>query len=438
MDVTGAYLLDCLDLLNKIKTPVMNSLFYLLSSLLVLFCNYSHGQELNFTITTAHPYLDAPVFATLQNVDFNSGNNYQLVEIINGEKSSPINFQIEKGYTNRIWWILTGKTAKNKERKFKLIPIKESSEKKDLTLRFKKNDKHLTIFKDNTPVLQYNHALTPPPEGESKLYTRSGYIHPIFTPAGFTLTTIHPEDHLHHMGLWNPWTKTEFEGRALDFWNLNKGQGTIQFANFISHYAGSVFTGFKSLHEHIDLTAPTYKGKKVVLNEVWDVRVYKPGEDYTIIDFTSHLNCNSESPFILKEYRYGGFGFRANQYWTNQNSQVVTSAGKTREDADASKARWAIISGETPKGGNAGIIFMSHPANYQHPEPVRVWPPDANGGRGDVFFNFSPTRHSDWFLQPDKVYTLQYRIVVFDGAMDASRAEQYWQNFANQLVVEVE
>jgi len=415
----------------------MKSIFYLLSSLLVLVLNFSYGQESNITITAENRYLDAPVYATLQNIDYNSATNYQLVEIINGEKSPPIDFQIEKGYPNRIWWILSGKTTKNEKRNFKLIPI---SENKDVnsSLSFTKNDKHLTIYKNNTPVLQYNHALTPPPEGKSKLYTRSGYIHPIFTPDGFTLTTIHPEDHIHHMGLWNPWTKTEFEGRSLDFWNLNKGEGTIKFAEFVSHYSGPVFAGFQSLHKHIDLTAPTFKGSEVVLNEVWDVRVYKAGKSYTIIDFVSYLNCNTESSFTLKEYRYGGFGLRANQFWTNKNSKVITSAGKTREDADASKARWAIISGSTPKGANAGIIFMSHPANYQYPEPMRVWPPDANGGRGDVFFNFSPTRHTDWVLQPGQVYALRYRMVVFDGEMETSQAEQFWQNFTNQLMVAVE
>ena len=48
-----------------------------------------------------------------------------------------------------------------------------------------------------------------PPIGVNKLYQKSGYIHPVLSPWGDTLTRIQPPDHFHHYGVWGPWTKTK-------------------------------------------------------------------------------------------------------------------------------------------------------------------------------------------------------------------------------------
>ena len=392
------------------------------------------AQEYTFKVSSSNQ-LNVPVSVELYGINFNPADDWQLKEK-NGAEETNIPFQVEKGYPDRIWWILEATDKQLTKRTF-VFSKNEESGNEPSQLSFEKNDQRLILNKNGQPVLQYNHAVTPPPPGTNPLYARSGYIHPLYAPSGFELTTIHPDDHIHHMGLWNPWTKTKFEGRELDFWNLNKGEGTIKFADYISHFAGPVYAGFKSLHEHVDLTATTTTGSKIALKEVWDVRIYNGPKEYTVIDFISHLNCASESKVLLAEYRYGGFGFRANPYWVPENSSVLTSEGKERKDADASRARWAIVQGATPAGGAAGIVFMSHPANYQHPEPMRVWPLDANNGRGDVFFNFSPTRHSDWLLEPGKSYALRYRMVIFDGKLNAEEAENLWQNFSNPPEVKI-
>ena len=395
--------------------------------------HFIHGQDkriAQFVINAGNSdRYDTPVSVSLEGVSYNTGERYSFREVTN-ENPEEISFQVEKGLNSRIWWILKGRTPKGAERIFELYRA-EPEHKFEDEVKFGKNDTSLILFKNNNAVLQYNHALTAPPEGTSELYTRSAYIHPLYSPDGFMLTAIHPDDHIHHMGIWNPWTKTLFEGREIDFWNLYKGEGTVKFAHYISNYDGPVFSGFKALHEHIDLMAPTYKGSKVALNEVWDVRLYNSGEGYSIIDFISTLNCASDSSVTMKEYRYAGFGYRANPFWTNKNSNVLTSEGKTRKDADATRARWCDVSGLTPENDRAGILFMSHTANYNHPEPMRVWPIDANNGRGDVFFQFCPIRDRDWHLNPGREYVLKYRMYIYDGEITSEKAEQLWQDFTN-------
>ncbi len=60
---------------------------------------------------------------------------------------------------------------------------------------------------------------------------------------------------------------------------------------------------------------------------------------------------------------------------------------------------------------------------------MRMWPPDTNGGISNVFFEFCPIRHQEWVLEPGRVYTLKYRMVVFDGTLDVESAETHWKNF---------
>jgi hypothetical protein len=290
-------------------------------------------------------------------------------------------------------------------------------------------DGTLLLTDHGKKVLQYNYKTVYPPKGVDTVYKRSGFIHPLWSPAGHVLTRINPPDHWHHVGIWNPWTEVSFEGKDVDFWNLVKKQGTVRFSNFISKTEGPLYSGFKALQEHVVLDDPPIKKGKVALDEVWDIRVYNIGTKMWLWDFTSTLNCATPDSVILKEYRYGGFGFRATQDWNNKNSKVLTSAAKTRKDADATRARWCMIDGDVG-GGHSGILFMDHPTNYNFPEPMRVWPENMNG-RGDVFFSFSPTRNMDWALIPNKSYVLKYRMLVYDGTISPQLAEKTWNSFAH-------
>jgi hypothetical protein len=157
-----------------------------------------------------------------------------------------------------------------------------------------------------------------------------------------------------------------------------------------------------------------------------------------MIDYTTSLNSPLKNGIMLDAYRYGGgIGFRATEKWHKDNCTVLTSDNKTRIDADGSFAKWCIVEGESATAaGRSGILFLSHPSNRMHPEPMRVWPLDANGGRGDMYFEFVPIRHDDWKLEPKQNYTLKYRMIVFDGKMDAKTAEMYWNSFAANPKVE--
>jgi len=175
------------------------------------------------------------------------------------------------------------------------------------------------------------------------------------------------------------------------------------------------------------------------MNEILDVRAWNVGKNVWVVDYTTTLNTTLKNGIMLDAYRYGGgIGFRATEKWNKDNCTVLTSDNKTRIDADGSYARWCLVEGESDVNeGRSGILFLSHPANRMHPEPMRVWPLDANNGRGDMYFEFVPIRHDDWKLEPKKDYTLKYRMIIFDGKIDAKTAEMYWNSFAGNPRIEM-
>jgi hypothetical protein len=394
---------------------------------------------LRFTIDTGNvDRIDAPVCFPLDGINYNTDKgSITLSEITKaGEKEIPC--QLETGYSAKLWFILPGITKKSTTREF-IVKFNTLIDTTQIPLKgvtLKKNDKDLNLALNGKAILNYRFGLTNPPDGVDPLYKRSGFIHPHWSPGGEILTRIQAPDHYHHYGIWGPWTKTNIDGREVDFWNLISGQGTVKFGGFVSEYEGLVFGGFQALQNHIDFGA---KGEdQIALNELLDVRAWNTSQAGKIwmVDYTTNINSPLQNGILFEAYRYGGgIGFRATEKWNKNNSSVLTSENKTRVDADGSFARWCIVEGEsaTPDG-RSGILFLSHPSNRKHPEPMRVWPIDQNG-RGDLYFEFVPIRHEDWKINPKQNYTLKYRMIVFDGKMDAASAEMYWNSFASMPAV---
>ncbi|HSH19260.1 MAG TPA: PmoA family protein [Draconibacterium sp.] len=403
----------------------------------ILFSFQLSAQELaKFKVQIEEDRIDAPVSVSLDGINYNTDKgNLVLYEITaSGEKEIPC--QVETGYSARLWFMLKGVSAKNSERQF-VLKLEEKSTAVKSNVSLKKDHKDLSLLVNEKPILNYRFATTYPPDGLSPLYKRSGFIHPLWSPGGEVLTRIQAPDHYHHYGIWGPWTKTTIDDRAVDFWNLIAGEGTVKFAGFLSEAEGAVFSGFKALQQHIDFGA---KGEdQVALNEILDVRAWNIGKGVWMVDYTTSINSPLPNGIMLDAYRYGGgIGFRATEKWHKDNCTVLTSDNKTRIDADGSYAKWCIVEGESATTeGRSGILFMSHPSNRMHPEPIRVWPLDANAGRGDMYFEFVPIRHDDWKLEPKKNYTLKYRMIVFDGKIDAKTAEMYWNSFAKNPQIEI-
>jgi hypothetical protein len=388
-------------------------------------------ELLRFRVVPVKGASYSPVSIPLDRLQLNLDTGRVALFEINGRVETEVPSQLEPGVSPRLWFIFNNRESEKKYLLKKVFYLPG----KDPAVTLKLSEQALTLLKNGKTVLGYNHAMVYPPKGVDTLYKRSGFIHPLSSPGGQVLTRIQAPDHYHHYGIWNPWTETTIDGKKVDFWNLMKGEGTVKFAGFLDAEDGAIYASFKALQEHVYF--PDKGREKLAINEVWDVRVWDvPLQQVAVVDLTSVLNTPLPAGILLDAYRYGGgIGYRATEKWNRNNSTVLTSEGRTRADADGSNARWCMVEGESSvPEGRSGIVFLSHPSNRKHPEPMRVWPLDQNG-RGDVYFEFCPIRHESWKLEPFKNYIQKYRMIVFDGKMSPAEAEAWWKGFAVAPVI---
>ena len=396
----------------------------------IIFQTYAQDL-LTFKVDTgSFDRIDCPVFLniSMSNLDINP-EELQLMEYLdNSRKFVPSQFDKEK---NQLWFILNGFTAKQTSREFVLI--KKNKKKKSQQIEIKKKDGGLLLSFKNNPILKYQYEIVFPPKGIDEKYKKSGFIHPVWSPGGEVLTRIQAPDHYHHYGIWGPWTRTHIGDRQVDFWNLADGQGTVLFKHFTDQTQGDVYTGFVALQEHIDFGASSEN--RIALNEELKIKVWNIGSTNKswLVDYTTTIKSELENGILFDAYRYGGgIGFRATEKWHKDNSTVLTSENNDRLTADGSTAKWVIIEGASKtKEGRSGILFMGFPTNKEFPEPMRVWPINANDGRGDMFFEFCPIRYEEWKIESQKEYNLKYRMLIFDGTLTPKQAEIYWQGFAD-------
>lgn len=282
------------------------------------------------------------------------------------------------------------------------------------------DDKHITVTRGDRRMLQYSRAIVTPPKGAKPSHARSGFIHPVLTPAGRVVTNAFAEKHWHHYGLWFPWRKTEFEGQEVNFWETGGGQGTVRHAKLNGHGNDRYSAWFDVAQEHVALRLKG--GPKTVLNETWRVQAYAT-KDHHLFDIRSAQSTASQSPLAIKKYYYGGFGMRGSAQWEGDAVAFLTSEGKTRKDGNFTAARWTSMSGKLD-GQPAGITIMSHPTNFRHPQKTRLHPKEP-------FFCYAPGMDEPFTIKPGQRYVSQYRFIVHDGEVDAKKMERLWHDYAS-------
>ena len=283
----------------------------------------------------------------------------------------------------------------------------------------------LRIKADGHPVLDYRLRAQAPSPNIKASFLRAGYMHPVYTPGGRVVTGDYPDDHPHQHGIFFAWTKTEFEGRHPDFWNMGDGTGKVELEKLESFKGGPDKALFRARLRHVDLSGPQ---PKTALNEIWEVTVYRtvPGNGmsrYAMFDLVSTQECASTSPLMLPDYRYGGVGIRGNDAWrTKANVSFLTSEGKDRIAGDDTTARWCAIGGRV-EGQLVGLAALGHPSNFRAPQPLRIHPDDP-------YFNFSPSKRGPWEIVPGKPYVSRYRFLVYDGEVRAGELNRLWDDYA--------
>ena len=260
---------------------------------------------------------------------------------------------------------------------------------------------------EGVDVAAYHASPSDVPEGVDPMYARSGFLHPVRTPSGRIVTDDHAADYAHQNGVFSTWTKTTFDGREIDFWNRQKGQGTYAHTEVLDTFEAGGRGVLRVRIEH-----RTLEPAAVALAEE---RTYRVGVESgaTVIDVHS-IQRAPGGPLTCEAYHYGGFAVRGARGW-NAPATMRTSEGHDRTSGNHTRAAWVSMTGPTD-AGPATVAVLSSPANFRAPQTVRLHPEQP-------YFCFAPCVDGPFTIECGRPLESRYRVIAADGEADAAAIE---------------
>ena len=294
-------------------------------------------------------------------------------------------------------------------------------------LRIAETESTLTISHGQKIVLVYNKISPPVPEGIDPIYQRSGFLHPVRTPKGKTITEAFPKDHPHQHGIFFAWVKTTYGDRSIDFWNLAGRTGRVVHERVVSTFQNDASAGFE-----VDLIHRAENPAVDILRERWKVTFLEPVGDYYCFDLESLQQALTDTPLVVEKYHYGGMAFRGISKWLTkldkdknsgdslqlEPSSFLNSAGQDRKSGNHTPSTWVALSG-TIEQQAACIAILSHSKNFRAPQPARLH--DSK-----PYFCFTPCVTDSFEISRTKPLHSRYRFLVTDAAPNPDWIESRW------------
>ncbi len=284
----------------------------------------------------------------------------------------------------------------------------------------------IAIMHGDSHVLVYNKQSPPVPAGIDSVYARSGFLHPVHTPAGKIVTATFPIDHAHQHGIFAAWVKTKYDGREIDFWNLAGNTGRVLHQRVKATFNEASGTGFEVDLIHQTATAPVVD----VLRENWKVVAYPTDGSFYCFDIESQQTALTDKPLVVEEYHYGGMALRGPVEWVqgeklvgangqahvSQSSDFLNDLGSDRKQGNHQHSRWVSLHGEID-GNTVSITVLGHANNFRAPQAARLHPTKP-------YFCFSPCVDGQFVIDQQHPLISRYRYLVTDARPDVAWIEQ--------------
>ncbi|MEF2243702.1 MULTISPECIES: PmoA family protein [unclassified Paenibacillus] len=257
--------------------------------------------------------------------------------------------------------------------------------------------------------------LTPILEQHAPMNERP-YIHPIVAPDGKGILTENAPPH-------HPWQHGVYTGlndvNGIGFWaegiHNDPKDGSFRPFPLTQATAEANRVMWKVEADWLDPSGA------VMLKETQNWVLKDHGNTY-FLDMEWSLHAATDLTF--GQYPYGGLFLRM-PFRDETGGQAINSEGQLNGKAEGQRARWVSVSMPIEgRDDQAGIAYMDHPTNTDHPVPWRV----------DYQMGISPSRciAGEWKLAKDKIETARYRVFVFCGATDVEVISRSWDAFAAQ------
>jgi lysophospholipase L1-like esterase len=293
-------------------------------------------------------------------------------------------------------------------------------------LDLEETDSAVTIRSHGKPMLVYNKQSPSVPSGIDPVYHRSGFLHPVHSPAGQIVTATFPADHAHQHGIFTAWVKTSWNERSIDFWNLAGGTGRVLHQRIISTFEDGDSIGFE-----VDLIHRAEETPVVdILRERWRVSAIPTDGTYHAFEIQTAQHAQTDIPLIVQEYHYGGMAVRGPVAWLNpdkartgqqERCSIVNDLGSDRVKGNHEPTKWVCMTGQS-NGNPVSICALSHPSNFRTPQTARLHPTKP-------YFVFSPCVKGDFVIDRKQPYSGRYRFLVTDSELNQEWLNNQWNDW---------
>lgn len=293
-------------------------------------------------------------------------------------------------------------------------------------LRLGETEATITIRHGESVLLSYHKQPPPAPRGVDPVYRRSGFIHPVRSPGGATVTAMFPADHLHQHGIFSAWVRTRYGQHDVDFWNLRGDTGRVVHDQLVATFSEGDRVGFE-----VSLIHRALQPLQDVLRETWRVTARLTDSSYFCFDIEAHQQALTDTPLVVQQYHYGGMAVRGPTAWllkangdgdaSNVMPEIINDSGSDRLAGNAQPARWVAMTGPGV-AGQASLAVLCHQDNFRAPQPARLHP-------SKPYFCFAPCIDGQFVIDSEHSYRAHYRYLVFDGPPEPRWLDQQWHSW---------
>jgi hypothetical protein len=310
-----------------------------------------------------------------------------------------------------------------------IASVPESAVAVDNGLAVQITSETIQINQNGQLVLIYNKRSPPVPAGVDPVYHRSGFLHPVASPAGKVVTATFPRDHLHQHGIFSAWVKTVWNNRKVDFWNLAGRNGRVLHQNVTSVFSHELAAGFEVDLLHRALAEP----QTDILQEHWKISVYPTDGSYHCFELQTTQTALTELPLMIEQHRYGGVALRGPSRWVplqdarnpvgshteQEPSAFLNDAGSNRLEGNRQHARWVSLTAEN-QNESVSITVLCHANNFRAPQAARLHP-------SKPYFCYAPCIDGEFVIDTEHPYEARYRYLVTDARPDPEWLNEQWQ-----------
>ena len=277
------------------------------------------------------------------------------------------------------------------------------------------------ISEDGKPVMQYNYATVPLPEGyleslshgQEYAVPRSNYIHPLFGLNGEPITRDWADDHAHHRGIYWAWPEVGYKNQFGDLHALQ---------HVFARPTGKIEVAEKK--EKMTLRAENlwmWEDKEPIVHETALFTVHPFGEKGRLIDLEFRFKGLVDEVTLARRVmaHYGGLNTRM-QPLPEQQSGFFPTKGEEAPD----KPAWTYSTWKDATSGKTmELTVFEKTCNPDYPGEYIAFP-EINWFQPT--FPKSGTRYS---LKKDETLTLHYRLWLHEAKYDDAEKQESWKDY---------